>query len=836
MRLKQIVFAHVETWRPYTACYVGLVGLAGAALTDPHASTLRLLCAWAVPTVGWLAGLYGGDYFDRKLDATAKPHRPIPSGRMRAGTALAMLIGLTAAGGVIGLAVNWRTIGLVLIALLLGIAYSAFFKGRGLAGNAVRGLISAFACLFGAMTVADLPPVTVLPLAAAFWLHDTGSNLVGALRDVDGDRAGGYETLPVRRGMAVGARVATSAILVAYLFAVLQVVVSTEVTAAAFVVFALAVVTAMAAIVPLWTDEVTRLRAYRAHTVLVIERVLLAGAFVTLGFGFAVGIPVTALALCCASVSQRVLRARHELTGEERAETVGADTVLAFVDSQVAELAARPAGLRALTGWERLIEVRLSEPDLVIVLSTAGGTVRRLTGVEPELPRLTITTTGAVFAAIFLHGTSNPRRAYLTRALRMQAPPRDMMLLNQLFNEFRGHTGRVTTAPREPLPTGELPERVVISDTTLRDGEQMPGVAFSPAQKLDLARQLVALGIPLIEVGFPVVSEEESAAIRAIVDADLDAVIQVIARPADADVDAALHAGAHSVAVFIGTSESHLRHKLRIDVDELKRRVDRAVRRVKAAGRQAVFAAEDATRTDPDVLVAVYDAAAEAGADALGLADTAGVAQPWTMRELVEKVGASCPLPLAVHCHNDLGLATANSLAGLLGGASGVQCSVLGIGERAGNAPLEQVVMALEAAMGHSTGLELPLLEPLARHVAGLIGGRVPPYAPVVGAHAFVHESGLHVDGISRDPSTYEPYSPELVGRQRQIVLGKHSGRSAVVAVAAECGLTVDTADVDAVLAEIKRGSVDTDRVAELLTHARGSGAGQLWPVRGCPG
>ncbi|MBN9748013.1 hypothetical protein DMP23_44195 [Amycolatopsis sp. A1MSW2902] len=820
MRLKEILFAHVETWRPYTACYVGLVGLAGAALADPAASPLRLLCAWAVPTIGWLAGLYGGDYFDRNLDATAKPHRPIPSGRMRPGTALGMLIGLTAAGGIIGLAVNWRTIGLVLVALLLGIAYSSFFKGRGLAGSAVRGLISAFACLFGAMTVADLPPATVIPLAAAFWLHDTGSNLVGALRDVDGDREGGYATLPVRRGLTVGVRVATGTILVAYLCAVAQFVVSSA-TVAALVVFALSTAAAVAALAPLWTQEVTRLRAYRAHTVLVLERVLLAGAFVTLGCGLAVGVPITAVALGCAWGSQRLLRARHELGNDK--STVDAEAVLSFVDQQLAGLAARETGLRALNGWARLIEVRLSEPDLAIVLCTADNAVRRLSAdePEPELPRLTITTTGAVFAAIFLDGTSNPRRAYLTRALRMDAPARDMMLLNQLFNEFRGPRGRATAVPREPLRTGQLPERVVVSDTTLRDGEQMPGVAFRPDQKLELARRLAALGVPMIEAGFPVVSEEESAAIRAIVAAELDTVIQVIARPADADVDAALHTGAHSVAVFIGTSESHLRHKLRIDVDELKRRVDRAVRRVKAAGRQAVFAAEDATRTDPDVLAAVYEAAADAGADALGLADTAGIAQPWTMRELVERVGESCPLPLAVHCHNDLGLATANSLAGLLGGASGVQCSVLGIGERAGNAPLEQVVMALEAAMGHSTGLDLPLLEPLARHVAGLIGDRVPAYAPVVGAHAFVHESGLHVDGISRDPSTYEPYPPELVGRQRRIVLGKHSGRSAVTAVAAERGLTVEPADIDAVLTELKRGAVGTDRVAELLTRAR---------------
>jgi isopropylmalate/homocitrate/citramalate synthase len=348
----------------------------------------------------------------------------------------------------------------------------------------------------------------------------------------------------------------------------------------------------------------------------------------------------------------------------------------------------------------------------------------------------------------------------------------------------------------------------------------MPGTAFGPEFKVELARALSALGVPLLEVGFPAVSERERTAIDAVVRAGLDAAIQVIARPVDTDVDAALRSGAHSVAVFIGVSDSHLRTKLRIDVDEAMRRVDAAVRRVKKAGRQAVFAAEDATRADPEVLRRICVAAANAGADAFGVADTAGVAEPASMRRLVADVAADCPLPIAVHCHNDLGLATANSLAGLFGGASGVQCSVLGIGERAGNAPLEQVVMSLEVAHGRRTGLDLSRIEPLAARVAALVGVAIPPFSPVVGGHAFVHESGLHVDGILRDPSTYEPYPPELVGRARRIALGKHSGRSAVLEVAEHHGLALSPIQADLILGEIKDLAdigITTDDTARLI-------------------
>jgi len=174
-------------------------------------------------------------------------------------------------------------------------------------------------------------------------------------------------------------------------------------------------------------------------------------------------------------------------------------------------------------------------------------------------------------------------------------------------------------------------------------------------------------------------------------------------------------------------------------------------------------------------------------------------------------------VPIAVHCHNDLGLATANSLGGLLGGASGVQCSLLGIGERAGNAPLEQLVLSLEVDYRRHTGIRLDLLEPTARYLAALIGTPLPPFMPVVGEHAFVHESGLHVDGITRDPSTYEPYPPSLVGRSRRIVLGKHSGRSAVAEVAASDGVVLSDDEIDRVLRRVKNGHTHAASAVDVI-------------------
>ncbi len=829
MPLTTKLFAHLETWRPYTACYVGLVGLAGASLSPGETTAGRLFAAWAIPTLAWMGALYGGDWFDRELDAVAKPQRPVPSGRMAARTALSVFIGCVAVGAVWSLLLNWRTAVLVGATCGAGIAYSKVLKGRGLAGNLARGAMTSCALLFGAMLALDWPPVRIVPVALVFLLHDAASNLVGAVRDVDGDREGGYVTFAVAHGVVTATRVAAGLLAGAYALAV---VISVLLPGATGVVSGVALVAAAAsaawAVAPV-ARSADRRTAYTAHTVLVFTRILLAGSFLALDLDAAVTVPVVLAALAVTFLSQRLLRERHEFTGVAATAAVMADDVVAFIDRNLAGFDIVPG----LAGWRRSIDVRLTDPDLSVRLDVRDGAITRTdptTATDEAATVLTIVTTGRVFGDIFLTGRSNPRRAYLTRQLAMSASPADMIRLNQLFNAFR-HT-RPTPAPavpaahvteREPVAVGTvpLPGTVVVSDTTLRDGEQMPGVVFSPGAKLEIAQRLAAAGIPLIEAGFPAVSTEEAAAIRSIVELGTDALVQVIARPLDRDVDAAIATGAHSIAIFIGTSDSHMRTKLRMTENEVRTAVDRAVRRAKQAGRQVVFAAEDATRTDLNVLRRICLTAADAGADTLGIADTVGIATPTTMARLVRDVADACPLPVAVHCHNDLGLATANSLAGVDAGASGVQCSLLGIGERAGNAPLEQVALGLHVAMGRDTGLDLTALHPLAGYVARLIDVPVPPYQPVSGANAFTHESGLHLDGINQDATTYEPYSPEVVGRTRRIVLGKHSGVSSVRAVADTAGIALDDEQARAVLVAVKdaaqRGELDPSDDATAL-------------------
>jgi geranylgeranylglycerol-phosphate geranylgeranyltransferase len=308
------IVAHLEMWRPYTLCYVGLVGLSGALLAAPGAPGIRLLGAWSAPTLGWLAGLYGGDYRDRHLDAIAKVHRPIPSGRVRPGVALGAMIFCVATGGAIALALNWRTVLLVVIALSGGIAYSAWLKGSGLAGNLVRGMLTASAFLFGTMTVVPWPPLRLLPVAALWLMQDSGSNLVGTLRDTVGDRSGGYRTLVVQRGE----RAALACIAVLYglaaglaVWALVTLPSSGRWVAVALAALALALACTAAVTLVGAEQPIARRTALRAHELLVIERVILAGAMVALA-AQQLALLLTGVLVAITAVSQRMMRERYE--------------------------------------------------------------------------------------------------------------------------------------------------------------------------------------------------------------------------------------------------------------------------------------------------------------------------------------------------------------------------------------------------------------------------------------------------------------------------------------------------------------------------------------------
>lgn len=307
--------AHLETWRPYTSCYVGLVGLAGAGLATERHDAARLAAAWAIPTAGWLAGLYGGDYFDRELDAVAKPQRPIPSGRMPAKVALSCMIGLVAAGAVATLLLNWHAVALVAAALVLGVSYNAYFKARGIAGNVVRGSLTSFAFLFGVLMTGDHLSGPLLAASAVFWLHDAASNLVGTLRDIDGDAAGGYRTLPVLHGIRLTVRVIAALVLGWTVLAlVLPSFLARSVDPLSVVLLLSAVAAAVSVVAMLLRqgDGLNRMYALAMHEVICVERVVLAGALVSWGCGAAVALWVTAPAVAITFSAQHALRSKHE--------------------------------------------------------------------------------------------------------------------------------------------------------------------------------------------------------------------------------------------------------------------------------------------------------------------------------------------------------------------------------------------------------------------------------------------------------------------------------------------------------------------------------------------
>jgi isopropylmalate/citramalate/homocitrate synthase-like protein len=337
----------------------------------------------------------------------------------------------------------------------------------------------------------------------------------------------------------------------------------------------------------------------------------------------------------------------------------------------------------------------------------------------------------------------------------------------------------------------KLPKYVRIFDTTLRDGEQTPGVSFTPDQKLRIARQLDELGVDTIEAGFPVVSEGERKAVSEIARAGLNAEICALARCTKGDVDAALRCGVGCVHIFIATSDIHLKHKLGITRKEALKRAVEHVRYAKKRGVVVEFSAEDATRTDLKFLKQIYQAVVKAGADRINVPDTVGVITPRGMHYLISQLKQVIEVPISVHCHNDFGLATSNSLAAVEAGAEQIHVCVNGLGERAGNASLEEVVMGLRALYGIKPKIQTKLLVETSDLLERMSGIVMPPTKAIIGDNAFAHEAGIHVHGVLAFPGTYEPMSPELVGRRRMLVLGKHAGVRSVKKQLEELGIKV---------------------------------------------
>ena len=328
--------------------------------------------------------------------------------------------------------------------------------------------------------------------------------------------------------------------------------------------------------------------------------------------------------------------------------------------------------------------------------------------------------------------------------------------------------------------------RILVFDTTLRDGEQAPGFSMTPVEKLRLAQQLDRLGVDIIEAGFPISSDGDFEAVRTIAGAVRRPVIAGLARAIPADIDrawAALSQAARPrIHVFLATSDIHLEHKLRITRAQCLEQVASSVAHARAYCDDVEFSAEDATRTDLRFLCEVAVAAVNAGATTINLPDTVGYALPTDIEKMFTTVGKLIGdrAVLSAHCHNDLGLAVANSLAAVQAGARQVECTINGIGERAGNASLEEIVMALEVradALPHGTGIKTQALVPTSNTLSSIVGVNVPPNKAIVGANAFAHEAGIHQDGMLKYELTYEIMRPESVGAPgTRLVLGKHSG------------------------------------------------------------
>ncbi len=334
-----------------------------------------------------------------------------------------------------------------------------------------------------------------------------------------------------------------------------------------------------------------------------------------------------------------------------------------------------------------------------------------------------------------------------------------------------------------------------IFDTTLRDGEQSPGCSMNFREKLTIARQLERLGVDVIEAGFPIASDGDFDSVRAIARALTEVIVCGLARTSKLDIDRAAQAVEAAkkprIHTFIATSDIHLEYKLRMSREQVLGEVDRAVRQAKSFVDDVEFSAEDATRSDRDYLVEVFSTAVAAGATTLNVPDTVGYTTPREygeligyLREHVEGAADSTGVIFSVHCHDDLGLAVANSLAAIRAGARQIECTVNGIGERAGNTSLEEIVMALKTRSdeftGLATGIHTVEIYPSSRLLCSVTGVQVQPNKAIVGDNAFAHEAGIHQDGVLKAAITYEIMTPESIGRaSNELVLGKHSGRHA---------------------------------------------------------
>jgi isopropylmalate/homocitrate/citramalate synthase len=344
-----------------------------------------------------------------------------------------------------------------------------------------------------------------------------------------------------------------------------------------------------------------------------------------------------------------------------------------------------------------------------------------------------------------------------------------------------------------------------IYDNTLRDGEQTAGVSFSPSDKVSIARALVAANIRCFEAGFAGVSPEERAGIRAVTDLGLEAKIFSLARLKQADIDAAHQAGVHGVTLIAPASDALIQARTGMSAEQMEKEITSAIEYAVQKKLKVKFSCVDASRAPFDRLIRWYRLAREAGANMVSYADTVGVATPEAITRTIKELKRILQMPVSLHAHNDLGLAVANSLAAVSAGADEVQVTVNGLGERAGNTPLEEFVMALRVGCQMEPGIDLLAMMALSRTVSRITGIEVAANKPVIGKNVFRHESGIHVQGLLHpELSTYEPFPPELIGRHHEVAFGKHSGKSNLRHLCQEYGMVMSPEQEAQTLQKIK--------------------------------
>ena len=354
--------------------------------------------------------------------------------------------------------------------------------------------------------------------------------------------------------------------------------------------------------------------------------------------------------------------------------------------------------------------------------------------------------------------------------------------------------------------------QIYVVDTTLRDGEQTAGVVFANEEKLAIATMLSDLGVDQLEVGIPTMGGDEKDAIKSIVKRNLKSSIMAWNRAVISDIQESIDCGVDAVAISISVSDIHIKNKLKTSREWVLENMVKSVEYAKKNGLYVSVNGEDASRADREFLIKFMKAAKEVGADRFRYCDTVGVMGPFQIEEEIKALYDNTKLDIEMHTHNDFGMATANAIAGLRGGANHVGVTVNGLGERAGNAALEEVVMALKFVYGCDVDMDTTMFREISEYVSKASGRVLPIWKAIVGTNMFAHESGIHADGALKNPKNYEAFDPSVVGLERQIVIGKHSGKAAIVNKFKEYNIELTNEEASAILEMVRSTSVRLKR------------------------